>query len=119
MEELKTFLAPVVQLFFFFILTIVWVAGFVRQRNIGFLFLALATISAAALGVIRQAIVNAVLFHSGNVSVAQRSSTIGLITIVLLILFVLLWLMMIIGALLVVFQRPKLLDAHGTPPPLK
>lgn len=118
MEELKTFLGPAVQLFFSFILTIVWVAGFVRQRNFGFLFLALATLAAAALGVIRQAIVNVVLFHSGNLSVAQRSATIELITIVMLILYILLWLMMIIGALLVVFQRRKLQDTQGTPPPL-
>jgi hypothetical protein len=117
MQELWTYLGPGVQLFFFFILTIVWVAGFVRQRNLGFLFLALATLAAAALNVIRQAIFNAVLYHSGNGSVAQRGTTIGLITWSTLIISTVLWLTMIIGALLVVFQRPKLLDTKVPPPP--
>jgi hypothetical protein len=117
MEELKTFLTPVSQLFFFFILAIIWVAGFIRQRNLGFLFLALASLATAALNVIRQAIVNTVIFHSGNVPVTQRSTTIEIITLVMLILFILLWLMMIIGALLVVFYRPKPRQAEVAPPP--
>jgi hypothetical protein len=117
MQQLWTFLAPVVQLFFYFILTIVWVAGFVRQKNPGFLFLALATFAAAALNVIRQAVVNGVVYYSGNVSAVQRSTTLGLIMWVALIISIVLWLMMIIGALLVVFQRSKLPDTQVPPPP--
>jgi hypothetical protein len=116
-QELWTYLAPGVQLFFFIILTIVWVVGFVRQRNLGFLFLALATFAVAALTVIRQAIFNAVLYHSGNVPVAQRGATIGLITWSTLSISIVLWLTMIIGALLVVFQRSKLPDTKVPPPP--
>jgi len=118
MQELWTYLAPGVQLFFFFILTIVWVAGFVRQRNLGFLLLALGTFAVAALSVIRQAIFNAVLYHSANnIPVGQRGTTIALVTWSTLILSIVLWLMMIIGALLVVFQRPKLPDTEVPSPP--
>jgi hypothetical protein len=117
MQELWTYLAPGVQLFFFFMLAIVWAVGFVRQRNLGFLFLALATLAVAALTVIRQAIFNAVLYHSGNLSATQRGETIGLITWSTLIISIVLWLTMIIGALLVVFQHSKLPETKVPPPP--
>jgi hypothetical protein len=118
MEELKTFLVPAAQLFFFFIIGIVWLIGFIRQRNAGFLLLALATPAASAVNVIRQAIINSVIFHSNNVALAQRTATIEMITVGSLVFFVLLWLVIIVGALLVVFHRPKPRASEATQPPL-
>jgi hypothetical protein len=118
MEELKTFLIPAAQLFFFFIIAIVWVIGFIRQRNAGFLFLALATLAVSAVNVIRQAIVNSILFHSNNVPLAQRIVTLDTINVGSLVFFVLFWLGLIVGALLVVFHRSKPRTSEAAPPPL-
>jgi hypothetical protein len=75
MDELKTFLGPGTELFFF---AIVWLVGFIRQRNIGFLLPAFVTLAQAALHVTRQALINVVIFHSSSVSAAKQDQASGL-----------------------------------------
>jgi hypothetical protein len=112
MAALPTYLVPVTQLLFFIVLAIVWLVGFIRQRNFGFLLLALATFAEGALSVARQAILNVYLVQSTDVSALQRAQTIGLITMGTLGVNIFLWIIAILGALLIVLQRPKVAPAH-------
>jgi len=112
MAALPTYLVPVTQLLFFIVLAIVWLVGFIRRRNFGFLLLALATFAEGALSVARQTIVNAYLFQSTNLSATQRAQTIELIAMGVLGVYIVLWIIAILGALLIVFQRPKVAPAH-------
>ena len=117
MDELKTYLTPAAQLFFFVILAIVWLTGFIRQRNIGFLLLAFVVLVEGALNLLRQTIVNYVIFHQSALSATERTNTIWLISMVFLMIYIFFWVLAIIGALLIVFQRPKPRPAQeGLPP---
>ncbi len=115
MPELTTYLIPATQLFFFIVLAIVWLIGFIRKRNFGFLLLAFVTLAEGALSVARQGFINYLVFHSGS-NVTNTQQTLQLFTTTTLIVYVFLWILAIVAAILIVLQRPKPPIAPGGPP---
>jgi hypothetical protein len=115
MPELTTYLIPATQLFFFIVLAIVWLIGFIRKRNFGFLLLAFVTLAEGALSVARQGFINYLVFHSGS-NVTNTQQTLQLLTTTTLIVYVFLWILAIVAAILIVLQRPKPPVAPGEPP---
>ena len=107
MVELTTYLFPAVQALFCLVIAFVWLAGFIRQRNFGFLLLTLATLAEALTSLVRQAFTNYVIYHEPHLSVAERSSTLGMIAMTVLGIYIVFWLAIALGAILVVFHRPK------------
>jgi hypothetical protein len=118
MGELQTFLVPGVALFFFVVFAIVWLIGFIRQRNIGFLILAFVMLMEGAVNIARQVVFNVIYFHSTATSAVQKGQSIWLITLVTLGVNIVLWILGILGALLIVFHRSKLQRADGAHPPV-
>jgi len=118
MAELTTYLFPAVQALFCLIIAGVWLAGFIRQRNFGFLLLTLATLAEGLTSLIRQALTNYVIYHQPHLSVAERSSTIGLIAMTVLGIYIVFWLAIILGAILVVFHRSKYQSPVAAIPPV-
>jgi hypothetical protein len=104
MVELTTYLFPAVQAFFAVIVGIVWLIGFFRHRNFGFLLLGFAILAEGATSVIRQAIFN-YIYHQTQVSATQRATLIGTISMVILGIYVFYWLAGGLGAVLVVFHH--------------
>jgi hypothetical protein len=115
MPELTTYLIPATQLFFFIVLAIVWLVGFIRKRNFGFLLLAFVTLAEGALSVARQGFINYLVFHSGS-NVTNTQQTLQLFTTTTLIVYVFLWILAIVAAILIVLHRPKPPVAPGGPP---
>ena len=118
MGELQTFLVPGTALFFLVILAIVWLLGFLRQRNVGFLILAFVMLLEGVLNLARQFVFNFFLFHSTSISAIQKSQSVALTSMVALGVNVVLWILAILGALLVVFHRSKLQTDAGAHPPV-
>jgi hypothetical protein len=117
MAELPTYIYPVIQAFFCLVIAVVWLIGFLRQRNIGFSILSLATLAEGVTSLVRQALFNYVIYHEPQLSVTQRSTTAGIISMTILGFNILLWLAIALGALLVVLHRSKYQTAvEGIPP---
>ena len=115
--ELPTYIFPVVQAFFCLVIAVVWLVGFLRQRNVGFLILSLATLAEGVTSLARQFLFNYVIYHQTQLSVAQRSNTVGIISMTILGFNILFWLAVALGALLVVLHRSKYqTPAAGVPP---
>jgi hypothetical protein len=72
MVELTTYLFPAVQALFCLVIAVVWLAGFIRQRNFGFLLLTLATLAEGITSLIRQMLINYV-FLSSTSSFGRRT----------------------------------------------
>ena len=117
MAELTTYLIPATQLFFFIVLAIVWLVGFIRKRSFGFLLLAFVTLAEGAISVARQGFISYLIFHSGS-SAVDNQKTLQVLTTVTLIVYVFLWILSIIAAILIVLHRPKPPIAPGGPPQL-
>lgn len=111
MVELTTYLFPAIQALFCLIIAAVWLAGFIRQRNFGFLLLTLTTLAEGITSLIRQMLMNYVFYHQPHLSVAERSSTVGMIGMTILGIYIVFWIAIALGASLVVFHRSK----HQTP----
>jgi hypothetical protein len=118
MVELTTYLFPTVQALFCLIIAGVWLAGFIRQRNFGFLLLTLATLAEGLTSLIRQALTNYVIYHEPHLSVVERSSTIGMIAMTVLGIYIVFWLAITLGAILVVFHRSKYQSPVAAIPPI-
>jgi|GEM_PF-3556792 hypothetical protein len=118
MNELTTYLFPALQGLFCVILAGVWLIGFIRQRNVGFLLLTLATLAEGVTSMVRQALINYVIFHDNHLSATERSTAIGTITFTILGFFVVFWLITALGAILVVFHRSKYQTGPGSIPPV-
>lgn len=118
MAEFTTYLFPIVQGLFCLIIAVVWLIGLIRQRNIGFLLLTLATLAEGITSLVRQALVNYVFFHESHLSAAERSTAVTTITYTVLGFYILFWLITTLGAALVVFHRPKSQIAPRPIPPV-
>jgi hypothetical protein len=118
MPELTTYLFPAVQGLFCLVIAVVWLAGFIRQRNFGFLLLTLATLAEGITSLIRQMLINYVIFHQPNLSVAERSSTAGMIGMTILGIYIVFWIALALGAILVVFHRSKQQSPVAAIPPV-
>jgi fucose permease len=118
MAEFTTYLFPAAQALFCLIIAGVWLVGFLRQRNFGFLLLTLATLAEGLTSIIRQALTNYVIFHQPYLSAAQRSSTIGMIAMTVLGIYIVFWLAITLGAILVVAHRSKQQSPGAAIPPV-
>lgn len=118
MAEFTTYLFPAVQALFCLIIAAVWLAGFIRQRNFGFLLLTLATLAEGLTSIIRQALTNYVIFHESHLSVTQRSSTLGMIAMTALGIYILFWIAIVLGAILIVFNRSNRQSSGTAAPPV-
>jgi hypothetical protein len=117
MVELTTYLYPAIQGLFCLVIAVVWLVGFLRQRNFGFLLLTLATLAEGVTSLVRQALINYVIYHEPHLSVTERSTTIGVIGMIILGVYVVFWLATTLGALLVVLHRSKSqTPVEGIPP---
>jgi hypothetical protein len=117
MVELTTYLYPAIQGLFCLVIAVVWLLGFLRQHNFGFLLLTLATLAEGVTSLVRQALVNYVFYHEPHLSVTERSTTVGIITMTILGVYVVFWLATTLGAILVVFHRSKYqTPVQGVPP---
>ena len=117
MVELTTYLYPAVQAVFCLVIAVVWLVGFLRQRNFGFLLLSLVTLAEGLTSLVRQALFNYVIYHQPYLSAAERSTTVGMIGMTVLGVYVVFWLATALGALLVVLHRSKYqTPVQGTPP---
>jgi hypothetical protein len=116
MAELTTYLFPAVQALFYLIIGIVWLVGFLRQRNAGFLLLMLASLAEALTALARQGIINYVIYHESHLSAVEKSSTLGMIAMTVLSIYIVYWLATILGGLLIVFRSKYQTTAVTTPP---
>ena len=98
MVELTTYLYPAVQGLFCLVIAAVWLVGFLRQRNFGFLLLTLATLAEGVTSLVRQALFNYVIYHQPHLSVAERSTTAGMIGMTVLGIYMVFWLAIALGA---------------------
>jgi hypothetical protein len=118
MVELTTYLFPAVHALFCLVIAVVWLAGFIRQRNFGFLLLTLATLAEGITSLIRQMLINYVFYHQAHLSVGERSSTAGMISMTILGIDIVFWIALALGASLVVFHRPKSQSPVAAIPPV-
>jgi hypothetical protein len=118
MAELTTYLFPAVQALFYLIIGIVWLVGFIRQRNAGFLLLMLASLAEALTTLARQGIINYVIFHETHLSATEKSSALGVISMTILSIYIVYWLATILGGVLIVFHRSKSQRTAVAPPPV-
>ena len=117
MVELTTYLYPAVQGLFCLVIAVVWLVGFLRQRNFGFLILSLVTLAEGVTSLVRQVLLNYVIYHEPHLSVTERSTTMGMIGMTILGIFIVFWLATAVGALLVVLHRSKnQTPVEGIPP---
>jgi fermentation-respiration switch protein FrsA (DUF1100 family) len=117
MVELTTYLYPAIQGLFCLVIAAVWLVGFLRQRNFGFLLLTLATLAEGVTSLVRQALFNYVIYHEPHLSAAERSTTVGMIGMTVLGVYVVFWLATALGALLIVLHRSKYqTPVEGIPP---
>jgi hypothetical protein len=118
MSELTTYLFSAVQGLFCLIVAVVWLIGFIRQRNVGFLLLTLATLAEGVAGLVRQALINYVFFHEPHLSAAEKATSVGAISFTILGFYILFWLVTALGAILVTFHRSKYQTNPGPIPPV-
>ena len=117
MVELTTSLYPAVQGLFCLVIAVVWLVGFLRQRNFGFLLLSLATLAEGVTSLARQALINYVIYHEPYLSATERSTTAGMIGMTVPGVYVVFWLATALGAFLVVLHRSKYqTPVQGLPP---
>ena len=117
MGELPTYIFPAIQGLLGIVIAIVWAAGFFRHRNFGFLLLAFAALGECVTGLVRQAVVNYIFYHQPQLSVSERSSMVGVVASVFLVIAIIFWLLTILGAILIVFRRSKAeVTTEGKPP---
>jgi riboflavin transporter FmnP len=118
MAELTTYLFPAVQGIFCLIIAVVWLIGFIRQRNVGFLLLTLATLAEGVTSLVRQALLNYVIFHEPHLSATERSSGLQVVAFTILGFFVVFWIITALGGVLIVFHRSKYQKDPGPIPPV-
>ena len=117
MGELPTYIFPAVQGLFGIVIAIIWAVGFFRNRNFGFLLLAFAALGECVAGLVRQAVLNYVFYHEPQLSVTERSNMVAIVASVFLVIAIIFWLLVILGAVLVVFRRSKAeATIEGKPP---
>jgi heme/copper-type cytochrome/quinol oxidase subunit 2 len=117
MGELPTYLFPAIQGLFGIVIASVWAIGFLRTRNFGFLLLTFAALGECVAALVRQAVINYIFYHQPNLSVTERSNTVVIVTTVFLVIAIIFWLMVILGAILVVFRGSKAkATIEGKPP---
>ena len=105
MAELTTYLFPATQGFFCLVIGIVWLIGFFRQRNFGFILLGFVTLAEGVTALVRQALFNYVLYHQPTLPVSERTTFFGTISTVFLGIYIFYWLAAALGAVLIVFRR--------------
>ena len=107
MVELSTYLFPAIQAFFCIIIGVVWLIGFFRQRNFGFILLGFVVLAEAVTALVRQALINYVIYHQPHLSVTERTTFFGTISMVFLGIYVFYWIAGGLGAVLIVFHRTE------------
>jgi hypothetical protein len=107
MVELSSYLFPATQGFFCIIIGIVWLIGFFRQRNFGFILLGFVVLAEAVTALARQALINYVIYHQPNLSASERTAFFGTISMVLLGIYIFYWIAGGLGAVLIVFRRTE------------
>jgi len=107
MVELSTYLFPAIQAFFCIIIGVVWLIGFFRQRNFGFILLGFVVLAEAVTALVRQALINYVIYHQPHLSVTERTTFFGTISMVFLGIYVFYWIAGGLGAVLIVFRRTE------------
>lgn len=118
MSELPTYIFPAIQGLFGIVIAIVWAVGLFRHRNFGFLLLAFAALGECVAALVRQAVVNYIFYHEPHLSVTERSSTVAIVASVFLVIGIIFWLLIILGAILVVFRRSKAEATTEVRPPV-
>ena len=73
MGELTTYLFPAIQALFGILIGIVWLIGFFRRRNLGFLLLGFVALAEAVTTIVRQAAINYVIYHQPYASASART----------------------------------------------
>lgn len=117
MGELPTYIFPAIQGLLGIVIAIIWAVGFFRHRNFGFLLLAFAALGECVTGLVRQAVVNYIYYHQPQLPITERSSMVAVVASVFLVIWIVFWLLMILGAILVVFRRSKAeATIEGKPP---
>ena len=117
MGELPTYIFPAIQGLFGILIAIIWAIGFFRQRNFGFLLLAFAALGECVASLVRQAVVNYIFYHEPHLSVTERSSMVAIVASTFLTIGIIFWLLIALGAILVVFRRSKAeTTIEGKPP---
>jgi hypothetical protein len=107
MVELTTYLFPATQALFCIIISIVWLIGFFRHRNFGFILLGFVVLAEAAAALTRQALINYVIYHQTNLSVTEKTTFFGTISMVFLGIYIFFWIAAGLGAVLIVFHRTQ------------
>jgi hypothetical protein len=107
MVELSTYLFPAIQAFFCIIIGVVWLIGFFRERNFGFILLGFVVLAEAVTALVRQALINYVIYHQPHLSVTERTTFFGTISMVFLGIYVFYWIAGGLGAVLIVFRRSE------------
>jgi hypothetical protein len=105
MGELTTYLFPAIQALFCFLIGIVWLVGFFRHRNFGFLPLGFVALAEGVTSLIRQGVINYIIYHQPYASASARTTAIGTISMVILGIYIFYWLAAGLGAVLIVFHR--------------
>ena len=118
MVELTTYLFPATQGFFCIIIGIVWLIGFFRHRNFGFILLGFVVLAEAVTALVRQALINYVIYHQPHLSVTERTTFFGTISTVFLGIYVFYWLVATLGAILIVFHRTNAQVQEPQRPPI-
>jgi hypothetical protein len=118
MVELSSYLFPATQGFFCIIIGIVWLIGFFRHRNFGFILLGFVVLAEAVTALGRQALINYVIYHQPNLSVTERTTFFGTIGMVFLGIYVFYWIAGGLGAVLVVFHRTESQNQGVQRPPI-
>ena len=107
MVELSSYLFPAVQAFFCIIIGVVWLIGFFRHRNFGFILVGFVVLAEAVTALVRQALINYVIYHQPNLSVSERATFFSTIGMVFLGIYVFYWIAGGLGAVLIVFHRTE------------
>jgi hypothetical protein len=118
MVELQAYLFPAIQAFFCIIIALVWLIGFFRQRNFGFILLGFVVLAEAVTALVRQAIISYVIYHQPHLSVTERTTFFGTISMVFLGIYVFYWIAGGLGAILVVFHRTESPGQETQRPPV-
>jgi hypothetical protein len=116
MVELSSYLFPATQGLFCIIIGIVWLIGFFRQRNVGFILLGFVVLAEAVTALVRQGLINYVIYHQPHLSVTERTTFFGTISMVFLGIYIFFWIVSGLGAVLIVFHRTES-QTHGVQRP--
>jgi len=118
MGELTTYLFPATQALFCIVIAIVWLIGFFRHRNFGFILLGFVVLAEAATALVRQGLINYTIFHQTHLSATEKSAFLGTITTVFLGIYVVFWIAAGLGAVLIVFHRTESTSQGVQHPPI-